>query len=88
MRVNSWVSIIVFLVALAFFLRQRGKPRSRATDGAVGPDPQVSEGEPQLGQPEPEPSEEASLNSDVTDEAPARREASDEQYDEPVTPDR
>ena len=34
MRVNSWVSILVFLAALAWFLRQRGKPRSIApTDG-------------------------------------------------------
>lgn len=37
MRVNSWVSIIVFLVALAFLLRQRGKPRSTATPDAVPP---------------------------------------------------
>jgi prolipoprotein diacylglyceryl transferase len=30
MRVNSWVSILVFLAAVAFFLRQRGAPRSVA----------------------------------------------------------
>jgi prolipoprotein diacylglyceryltransferase len=30
MRVNSWVSILVFLAALAWFLRQRGAPRSVA----------------------------------------------------------
>ena len=49
LRVNSWVSIIVFLTALACFLRQRGKPRSAADpveavppDGAAGGDvPQV-----------------------------------------------
>jgi prolipoprotein diacylglyceryl transferase len=33
MRVNSWVSILVFLAALAAFVRQRGKPRSSALDG-------------------------------------------------------
>ena len=33
MRVNSWVSILVFVAALAAFLRQRGKPRSSALDG-------------------------------------------------------
>jgi len=33
MRVNSWVSIGVFLAALAAFVRQRGKPRSSALDG-------------------------------------------------------
>ena len=34
MRVNSWVSILVFLAALAFFLRQRGAPRSVAGPAA------------------------------------------------------
>jgi prolipoprotein diacylglyceryl transferase len=34
MRVNSWVSILVFLGALAVFWHQRGTPRSTAT----GPD--------------------------------------------------
>jgi prolipoprotein diacylglyceryl transferase len=33
MRVNSWVSILVFLGALALFLRQRGTPPSTAQDG-------------------------------------------------------
>jgi len=33
MRVNNWVAILVFLAALAGFLRQRGKPRSSALDG-------------------------------------------------------
>ena len=33
MRVNNWVSILVFLAGLAGFLRQRGKPRSSALDG-------------------------------------------------------
>lgn len=76
MRVNSWVSIIVFLVALAFFLRQRGKPRSAASDGQpVEPVPAddvaenelgelapVSQGEAQLGQPEAEQPEASELN--------------------------
>ena len=30
MRVNSWMSILVFLAGLAWFLRQRGAPRSTA----------------------------------------------------------
>jgi prolipoprotein diacylglyceryl transferase len=34
MRVNSWVSILVFLAALAWFLRNRGAPRSVAEPGA------------------------------------------------------
>jgi len=50
MRVNNWVSILVFLAALAGFLRQRGKPRSSALDGqpAAGSDA-----------PEPDPAEPA-----------------------------
>lgn len=35
MRVNSWVSIIVFAVALAAFVRQMGKPRSTNLDPAT-----------------------------------------------------
>jgi prolipoprotein diacylglyceryl transferase len=33
MRVNSWVSILVFAAALAWFLRLRGRPRSVANAG-------------------------------------------------------
>ncbi|MDQ1740329.1 MAG: hypothetical protein QOE53_1981, partial [Pseudonocardiales bacterium] len=33
MRVNSWVSILVFVAALAWFLRRRGAPRSVAGPG-------------------------------------------------------
>ena len=33
LRVNSWMSILVFLAALAWFLRQRGAPRSVAGPG-------------------------------------------------------
>ena len=36
MRVNSWVSILVFLAALAWFLRHRGSPRSVAGPGNPG----------------------------------------------------
>ncbi|MDQ2836405.1 MAG: prolipoprotein diacylglyceryl transferase [Actinomycetota bacterium] len=36
MRVNSWVSILVFLGAMALFLRQRSAPRSTAQDGGLG----------------------------------------------------
>ena len=98
MRVNSWVSIIVFLLALAAFLRQRGKPRSSATDGppvelapadeAVESGSEVSEGEPQLGEPDAEQADSDGLNLGRTDEPLARREVRDEQHDEPVTPDR
>jgi prolipoprotein diacylglyceryl transferase len=38
MRVNSWVSILVFLAALAWFLRQRGAPRSVAGPAAATDD--------------------------------------------------
>ncbi|HEU5268437.1 MAG TPA: prolipoprotein diacylglyceryl transferase family protein, partial [Jatrophihabitans sp.] len=38
MRVNSWVSRLVFVAALAAFVRQRGKPRSSAQDG-IRPEP-------------------------------------------------
>jgi prolipoprotein diacylglyceryl transferase len=43
LRVNSWVSILVFLAALAWFLRNRGRPRSvagpsRLPDGETHPD--------------------------------------------------
>jgi prolipoprotein diacylglyceryl transferase len=38
MRVNSWVSILVFLAAVAFFLAQRGKPRSVAVAEQPRPD--------------------------------------------------
>jgi prolipoprotein diacylglyceryl transferase len=40
MRVNSWVSILVFLAALAWFMRQRGAPRSVAGP-APGGSPQA-----------------------------------------------
>jgi len=49
MRVNSWVSILVFLAALAWFLRHRGSPRSVAgpADGQLAgdgaPEDQVAE---------------------------------------------
>ncbi len=36
MRVNSWVAILVFLGALAWFLRHRGSPRSVADSVPVG----------------------------------------------------
>jgi prolipoprotein diacylglyceryl transferase len=41
MRVNSWVSILVFLGGLALFWHQRRAPRSSATDGSAtdGPVP-------------------------------------------------
>jgi prolipoprotein diacylglyceryl transferase len=35
MRVNSWVAILVFIAALAWFVRHRHTPRSSATDGAT-----------------------------------------------------
>ena len=35
MRINSWMSILVFLAALAWFLRQRGAPRSVAGPGGL-----------------------------------------------------
>jgi prolipoprotein diacylglyceryl transferase len=35
MRVNNWVSILVFLAALAWFVRHRNTPRSHADDGAT-----------------------------------------------------
>ncbi|HEX8094666.1 prolipoprotein diacylglyceryl transferase [Jatrophihabitans sp.] len=38
MRVNSWMSILVFLAALAWFLRLRGNPRSVAGPGDSGDD--------------------------------------------------
>ena len=37
MRVNSWVSILVFLAALAWFLRNRHSPRSVAGPATAGP---------------------------------------------------
>lgn len=51
MRVNSWVSILVFLGGLALFLHQRGKPRSVA-------------GPPDLGEPDPDQDALASIHSD------------------------
>jgi len=49
MRVNSWVSILVFLAALAWFLRNRGRPRSTAhvegdPDGTAEAIPDGSDG--------------------------------------------
>jgi prolipoprotein diacylglyceryl transferase len=38
MRVNNWVSILVFLGGLALFVVQRGKPRSTAEPAAKPPD--------------------------------------------------
>jgi len=46
MRVNSWMSILVFLAALAWFLRRRGAPRSVAEPGDATAGPAASTGEP------------------------------------------
>jgi prolipoprotein diacylglyceryl transferase len=62
MRVNSWVSILLFLAALAMFLRQRGKPRSSALDqsGEDGKDAPA----PELGEPEPVDAGEPGIKSE------------------------
>src|ERR1700710_1855719 len=44
MRVNSWVSILVFLAALAWFLRNRNSPRSVAGSGEYPPAPTDPDG--------------------------------------------
>ncbi len=41
MRVNSWVSILVFLAALAWFVRHRSNPRSVAGPGQPADDPNL-----------------------------------------------
>ena len=46
MRVNSWVSILVFLAGLAWFLRQRGAPRSVAGPGDSADSDHVPPGVP------------------------------------------
>jgi prolipoprotein diacylglyceryl transferase len=47
MRVNSWVSILVFLAALAWFVRHRGTPRSVAGPARQADDPAEPVASPQ-----------------------------------------
>ena len=55
MRVNNWVSILVFLAALAGFLRQRGKPRSAALDGQQTENPDEAPAEAPAETPDTQP---------------------------------
>jgi len=59
MRVNSWVSILVFLAALAWFLVHRSSPRSAAREPA-DPEPEGTAG---LGNPGSEGAAQADLDS-------------------------
>jgi prolipoprotein diacylglyceryl transferase len=53
MRVNSWVSILVFLAALAWFLRQRGAPRSVAVPAVPDAVPAAPDDEAAVADDEP-----------------------------------
>jgi prolipoprotein diacylglyceryl transferase len=88
MRVNSWVSILVFLAGLAWFLRLRGRPRSVAepghspdgiesgtrSDGAAGP-VDLTKPADQVGRGPVEPTDEpadAAIDSDHVQHAEGR----------------
>jgi prolipoprotein diacylglyceryl transferase len=72
MRVNSWVSILVFLAALAWFLRNRGKPRSVAGPGAEGADsPDDVPGENAARTDEPPLDEPAAATAEPASDQPA-----------------
>jgi hypothetical protein len=64
MRVNSWMSILVFLAALAWFVRHGGSERSSAVSAApsVGQDDESDAAE--LGNPASEPARTAALDSE------------------------
>ncbi|HEY0169093.1 MAG TPA: prolipoprotein diacylglyceryl transferase [Jatrophihabitans sp.] len=65
LRVNSWVSMLVFLLALAWFLRLRGGPRSVAGLGrSAGEDPSRSAGK--------DPSRSAGEGPAQSSDAPSR----------------
>src|SRR3954470_20746299 len=81
MRVNSWVSILVFLAALAWFLRNRGKPRSVAGPGvedAGSPDDAPGENAPRIDEP-PLDEPAAATAEPAPDQPPADKQAADGQ---------
>ncbi|HST46890.1 prolipoprotein diacylglyceryl transferase [Jatrophihabitans sp.] len=65
LRVNSWVSILVFLAALAWFLRNQGEPRSVAVpEGAVPTGAEDAEETPEAETPEADKPDADKLDAD------------------------